>query len=188
MVVVMVTKKKTAVKKKTTKRAAPIKLTKSIANKICLRLSEGESLRSICDDSRLPARSAVMNWLTSDDCVWFKDQYVRAREEGLELMASDILVIADGDQYTKQLKDLRKEFDDCDDADKLDLIKMKMNIAAASQKELANRDKLRVDSRKWLLSKMLPKKYGDKIDVNHGGQSDNPVQSQVTFVGVKTNK
>jgi len=33
-----------------------------------------------------------------------------------------------------------------------------------------NRDRLRVDSRKWLLSKLLPKKYGDKLDLNHGGR------------------
>jgi len=32
-----------------------------------------------------------------------------------------------------------------------------------------NRDRLRVDARKWSLSKMQPKKYGDKLDIEHGG-------------------
>jgi hypothetical protein len=32
------------------------------------------------------------------------------------------------------------------------------------------RDRLRVDARKWLLSKMLPKKYGDKLDVTSDGE------------------
>jgi hypothetical protein len=31
------------------------------------------------------------------------------------------------------------------------------------------RDRLRVDSRKWLLAKLKPKKYGDKLDVAHSG-------------------
>lgn len=32
-----------------------------------------------------------------------------------------------------------------------------------------NRDKLRVDTRKWLMSKMVPKKYGDKVETVHSG-------------------
>lgn len=35
-----------------------------------------------------------------------------------------------------------------------------------------NRDKLRVDTRKWLMSKMAPKKYGDKIETVHSGSID----------------
>ena len=31
------------------------------------------------------------------------------------------------------------------------------------------RSKLRVDTRKWLMSKLAPKKYGDKLDLNHSG-------------------
>ena len=27
----------------------------------------------------------------------------------------------------------------------------------------------------WLAAKHAPKKYGDKVDVNHGGQTDNPL-------------
>ena len=31
------------------------------------------------------------------------------------------------------------------------------------------RDKLRVDSRKWAVARMAPRKYGDRLDLNHGG-------------------
>jgi hypothetical protein len=34
---------------------------------------------------------------------------------------------------------------------------------------IVQRDRLRIDSRKWLLSKLHPKKYGDKLDVEHSG-------------------
>lgn len=39
-----------------------------------------------------------------------------------------------------------------------------------------SRQRLRIDARKWAASKLKPKKYGDRIDLNHGGQSGNPVQ------------
>ena len=35
--------------------------------------------------------------------------------------------------------------------------------------EWISRSKLRVDTRKWLLSKLMPKKYGDKIETQHSG-------------------
>ena len=31
------------------------------------------------------------------------------------------------------------------------------------------RDKLRVDTRKWAVARMAPRKYGDRLDLNHGG-------------------
>lgn len=34
------------------------------------------------------------------------------------------------------------------------------------------RDRLRVDARKWLMSKVLPKKYSDKVDVDLNGEVD----------------
>lgn len=34
---------------------------------------------------------------------------------------------------------------------------------------IVQRDRLRIDSRKWLLAKLQPKKYGDRLDVEHSG-------------------
>jgi hypothetical protein len=40
-----------------------------------------------------------------------------------------------------------------------------------------NAYRLAIDTRKWVLSKVLPKKYGDKLNLNHGGQDgENPVR------------
>ena len=41
--------------------------------------------------------------------------------------------------------------------------------------DVIQRSRLRVDTRKWLMSKMAPKRFGDKVDVNHGAQPDNPL-------------
>mgnify|MGYP000426269079 FL=1 len=49
------------------------------------------------------------------------------------------------------------------------------------------RNRLRVDARKWLLSKMVPKKYGDKLVQEHTGANGGAIQvhSTVTFVEPK---
>ncbi len=45
------------------------------------------------------------------------------------------------------------------------------NIAdLKDKKESSNRSRLRIDTRKWYLSKVMPKKYGDKLDVTSDGE------------------
>lgn len=43
---------------------------------------------------------------------------------------------------------------------------------SVENREVTNRSRLRVDTRKWLLSKLVPKKYGEKIAVEHSGDID----------------
>lgn len=45
----------------------------------------------------------------------------------------------------------------------------------ATRNAQTQRDKLRIDARKWVLSKMQPKKYGDKLDVTSDGKQMNQV-------------
>lgn len=43
-------------------------------------------------------------------------------------------------------------------------------LAIADDDDLDPNDKrVRIDTRKWLLSKLVPKVYGDRLDVEHGG-------------------
>lgn len=44
----------------------PSSYSEEIADEICLRLSEGQSLRSICNDDHLPTRQTVLNWMKSN--------------------------------------------------------------------------------------------------------------------------
>lgn len=44
-----------------------------------------------------------------------------------------------------------------------------IEIADNAKNEDAQVARLRVDARKWKASKLAPKKYGDKLDLNHGG-------------------
>lgn len=44
-------------------------------------------------------------------------------------------------------------------------------LAIADSDDDPNSRRVRVDTRKWLLSKLIPKKYGDKLEVEHGEQT-----------------
>ena len=45
-----------------------------------------------------------------------------------------------------------------------------LNEIADNTEGEVQRDRLRLDTRKWYLSKIMPKKYGDKVDVTSGGE------------------
>lgn len=51
-----------------------------VANKICVRLANGESLRSICRDESMPAISSVLLWIVDGKHESFSEQYAKARE------------------------------------------------------------------------------------------------------------
>ena len=118
-----------------------------IADKICARLAEGESLRSICRDDEFPNRCEVFRWLADDANTAFRDQYARAKEFGIEALADDITEISD---------DARNDWMERSGED---------DRGWVANGEHIQRSKLRVDARKWLLSKLAPKKYGDKLDM-----------------------
>ena len=141
--------------------ARPSKYTKAIANKICQHIASGKSLRSYCKIKGNPSMSMVMRWLFDEDKTEFREQYAHAREAQAEVWADEIIDIAD----------------ECEkDADPDGKI----------NHENINRSRLRVDSRKWVASKLLSKKYGDKIAHQHGSETGGPVEF-VMVVNEKSN-
>jgi hypothetical protein len=125
-------------------RGRPSIFSEELATRICERLALGETLRSVCRDDDMPSHTTVLDWAKEQP---FSDQYARAREAGYGLMADEILEIADDGRNDK--------FSDDEGHVTVD-------------HDVIARSRLRVDTRKWLLSKALPKVYGDKqqIDVN----------------------
>ena len=94
--------------------------------------------------------TTIFKWLRERED--FAKQYARATEERTEALAEDILDIADdgsNDFMTITKGDVSYEVEN---------------------KEVTNRSRLRVDTRKWLMSKMKPKKYGDKLDLTSDGK------------------
>lgn len=129
----------------------PSLFTKKLADIVCARLAEGESLRQICRDESMPGLTTVLKW--SRELPDFATQYAQAREALLEHWAEEINEIADdgsNDWIEREVK-----------AGRIDTV---------PDQEHINRSRLRVDSRKWLLSKLGSKKYGDKIEQHHTGE------------------
>ena len=110
----------------------PSLYTQELADEICERLAEGESLRAICKDDHMPQEATVRAWAVQDVNNFYA-QYAKSRDVALDSMVDGMLEIADDS-----------------DGD-------------------VNRDRLRVDTRKWYAAKLAPKRYGDKTHVEHSG-------------------
>lgn len=129
----------------------------AIADKICDRLADGESLRKICLDEDMPSKSAVFRWLASNET--FRDQYARARDAQADTLADEILDIAD---------DGSNDF---------------MGDDEKYNGDAVQRSKLRVDARKWIAAKLKPKVYGEKQLIGSDPENPLPDGFKVTLVG-----
>lgn len=124
----------------------PSSFTTEIADRICEKLADGESLRTICAEEGMPSKGTVCRWLATN--TEFRDQYARAREAQAEFYADEITDIADdgtNDWIEKRSRD-------------------GVPIGYVVNGEAVQRSKLRVDARKWVASKLLPKVYGDRVE------------------------
>lgn len=137
----------------------PVTFTQKVADRICAELSKGRSLRSTCTDEGMPAPSTVLDWCEVHP--EFGEQYARARLRGYSLLADEIIDISD-----------EAEFEPVPGQDGEDPREVRVDATAVA------RNRLRVDSRKWMLSKMLPKVYGDKTQTEISGPDGGPVQVQ----------
>ena len=61
-----------------------------VADKICARLAEGESLRQICDSKGMPNRETVRLWLADPERAEFLAKYARAREDQADTLVDDM--------------------------------------------------------------------------------------------------
>ena len=143
----------------TAPRGRPTVYTPEIAERICRELTEGRSLREVCRPDDMPHESTVRHWVVHEDPERpdFVTQYTQARMAGYARMADELLEISD-DGTNDFMR--RQQGDD--------------EIEVANHEHIS-RSKLRVDTRKWLLSKALPKIYGDKVTQVHEG-GEKPVQ------------
>ena len=132
----------------------PSLYTEEIAAEVCARLADGEGLRAICAPDGMPAPSTIIGWVI-DDREGFSERYAKAKDVAMHVMAEDIVEIADDVSNDTKIVGEGQEI---------------------PNSEWISRSRLRVDTRKWLLSKLMAKKYGDKLDMNLGGQADNPVR------------
>lgn len=125
--------------------------TKELADKICSQLAEGVSLRTVCLQEEMPSLQTIFRWIREKQ--EFSEQYARAKQESADAMADEILDISD---------DGTNDWEEVERNDGSTFVKL--------NSEAVQRSKLRVDTRKWLMAKMKPKKYGDQIDITSKGE------------------
>ena len=137
----------------------PSEYSQERADKICERLADGESLRTICLDDDMPARETVFRWLTLEP--GFSDQYARAREAQAEALFDEMVHIADHTQMGQK------------------------TVSKATGLEITEGDmiehrRLQVETRKWVLGKLAPKKYSEKHLHEHSGKDGGAIVIQAT--------
>lgn len=121
--------------------------TEEKALEICELVADGESINKISKMPGMPARSTILKWFR--DVPEFSDMYIRAKEIGFEVLADEIIDLADAPE----------------------------NI----EKEELNRHHLMIETRKWLLAKLQPRKYGERVTQEIvGNKEESPVQVEVT--------
>lgn len=130
--------------------ARPSIYSENLALTICSAIAHGKSLVSICKAENMPSVETVYLWLKDDAKKEFLNTYTRAREDQADTLADEIIGIADdglNDTYVDENGNKRTEQD------------------------VIARSRLRVEARKWVASKLKPKKYGDKVELNGSGDN-----------------
>jgi hypothetical protein len=128
----------------------PSEYTQEIADELCSYLSAGESLRTACSRESMPCTTTFFRWLRK--YPEFEKQYARAKEESTDAMAEEVLDIADDGTNDWMERSERR------------------GGGYEVNGEHIQRSRVRIDTRKWLMAKMKPKKYGDKIEHEHSGK------------------
>ena len=134
-------------------------MTDELFDEVCERMVAGESVRTICKDDHMPAISTMMKILNTNPDR--SAQYARAMQMRADAMFEEILDIADDGTNDFMLRN-------ADDP-----------TSVVLNGEHIQRSRLRVDSRKWALGRMNPKKYGEKTFI--GGVDDAPIKVQNTI-------
>ena len=129
----------------------PTTFNDAIADDICERLANGESLRRICLTPDYPRQATVFRWLAAHE--QFREQYRVAREAQADVLADEIIDIADGKR-----------------------------AAYEGTEPDVQRDKLSVHARQWAASKLKPKVYGDKTLIGSDPENPLPTAMNVSFV------
>ncbi|MBX5236294.1 terminase small subunit protein [Rhizobium sp. NLR4a] len=128
----------------------PTKFTQSLADIICERIADGESLRSICRDEAMPAKSTVLSWLADNEKSAFRTKYAQAREIQADGFVDEMIEIADDGSNDWMERSFGEE------------------TRWVENGEALRRSQLRIVTRQWIAEKLKPKKYGSKVELEHG--------------------
>mgnify|MGYP000865898009 CR=1 FL=1 len=122
----------------------PTTYNQEIAIKICEKIAEGMSLRSVCRLEGMPHLSTVFAWIR--DHKEFSDQYAKATTIRTDAQHEDLMELGD------------------------EAISLAQSVDFKASNAVVSAVKLKADNLKWSMARMQPKKYGEKMDVAHSGE------------------
>ncbi len=127
------------------KQGRPSIYTEDLAKDICDKIaSSSKGLKKLCaENPHWPNKDTIFTWLKNNPA--FADQYARAKRCQIEALIDEIIEIADDDSNDQKLNE---------------------SGSSVCNKEFIARSRLRIDTRKWLASKLVPKVYGSSVEVS----------------------
>lgn len=132
------------------KPGRPSLYTPELAQEICDRLSKGEPLSVICRSPGMPDPATVWRWTEADGA--FSQAIAQARARGFDAIADQCFMIAN-----TQTVGERVEMD------------ANGKVERVIREDMLGHRKLQIETRLKLLAKWDPKRYGERLDLNHSG-------------------
>lgn len=152
-------------------RTKPTTYTEEVGDMICARIAEGDLLTAMCREEGMPAVRTVTGWLMDSRAggqvpASFQENYTKAREQSAYVREDEITEISD---------DGRNDWMDR-------VINGDGDTVRVVDHEHIQRSKLRVDSRRWLLSHLQPGKYGDRVAHQMLGKDGKPSEPRCIVI------
>lgn len=122
--------------------------------KICAMGKAGKIRDGDEPDPQFPARNTVFDWVGVDP--QFAQLYLEARRAGCEAMVDESFLIGDDNSGDEAWVINEKTGD----------------LVKAVDHEHVNRSRLRIDTRKWYVAKLVPRLYGERVEVEHKVNSE----------------
>lgn len=130
----------------------PFEYDAAIFMAICERIADGQFLTHICASPDMPSETSFRRWKNGSEEL--RLAYARAREDRSDAWADELIMIAD---------DAGNDFIETEDGARL------------PNHEHIQRSRLRVDARKWIMSKHAPRVYGEKSALELSGANGAPI-------------
>ena len=129
-----------------------------LAAEICTQIASGLSLQKVCQQPGMPSVHTIFMWLSDATKSEFSSNYTRARDMRSDKIFEETLDISDrADDDLLQVEKLDKDG------------KPTGKVVLGGNHVVVQRHRLMVDTRKWFLSRMDPKRFGDRQQVDHTG-------------------
>lgn len=134
------------------KNGRPAKYSEALAKKLCLEIATSKyGIHKICKQKGFPGVSTIFAWLQDERYKDFQEWYARARQLQAELLKDEMISVAyDSSKDTKVIETRHGEIE-------------------VEDKEWTSRSRLKVDTLKFIASKLWPKVYGEKLDLTTQG-------------------